>query len=134
MKEQDRIKQEKDDCAWVVSTEQGRRFMWKILSHCGVYRDIETAGGENEAFKQIGRRQVGLHLLGLISDASEDQIFNMMKEAKQRSIEEKIYHERETRKSGATVNDTTIESIIGSASTTDANVFQQYNIGGEPIF
>lgn len=92
MDEKEKIAQDRSDVEWVTSTEQGRRFLWKVLSHCGVYHDFN--GAQEDMLKQIGKRQVGLYLLGIISDASEDRIFEMMREAKNRSIEEKIHHER----------------------------------------
>ena len=118
------IQRDRLDVEWITSTEQGRRFMWRLLSYCGVYRDIEGSG--NDMLKQIGRRQVGLYILGLVADASEDRIFDMMREAKERSIEEKLHYERANRD-----NDTrtisTVDDIIGGVDT---------NIGGgsEGIF
>jgi hypothetical protein len=88
-KEKDR--QDRDDISWIMSTIQGRRFVWRMLSHCGVYRGHE--GDSEQVMKQEGRRQAGLFLLGIISDASEDHVFDMMKEAKQQSIEEKIKYD-----------------------------------------
>jgi hypothetical protein len=105
------ITRDRSDVEWATSTEQGRRLMWNILSHCGIYRDIE--GSSDEMLKQVGRRQVGLYLLGLISDASEDRIFDMMREAKNRSIEEKLEYERTIRSKDGT----TIDDIIGEFPT-----------------
>jgi hypothetical protein len=123
MDSKDIIKRDRDDIEWVTSTEQGRRAMWKILSYCGVYRDIEGSG--NDMLKQIGRRQVGLYLLGLISDASEDRIFEMMKEAKERSIEEKLEYERNNRDTNSK-HISTIDNIIGGVDT--------FSGGSEGIF
>lgn len=119
MDSKDIIKRDRDDIEWITSTEQGRRAMWKLLSYCGVYRDIEGSG--NDMLKQIGRRQVGLYILGLISDASEDRIFEMMKEAKERSIEEKMHYERSNRDTTSRNIDTTGSTIgdIDSASGID---------------
>jgi len=99
---------DRGDVDWVTSTEQGRRFYWRILSHCGIYRDIE--GTDVEMHKQLGRRQVGLHLLALVSDVSEDRLFKMMQEAKNRAIEEKINHDNYNRNTGS------IDHIIGSST------------------
>jgi hypothetical protein len=95
MTEKEKLIQERTDAEWVISTSQGRRFMWRLLSDCGIYKDYH--GSQDEIFKQIGRRQIGLHLLGIISDASEDRLFEMMREAKTRSTEEKIQYERANR-------------------------------------
>ena len=62
----------KDNLRWVSSTEQGRSFMWEVLSYCGVYQDI--AGESNDVSKQLGKRQVGLHILGLLADVDDEII------------------------------------------------------------
>lgn len=83
---------ERTDLEVVMATPSGRRVMWRILSHCGIYRDIEGVG--ESAFKQIGRRQVGLHLLNILSDASEDRLEEMMREARNQAKQEKEEYER----------------------------------------
>jgi hypothetical protein len=105
MSEKEKIKLERSDVEWSTSTEQGRRFLWNIMSYCGIYRDIE--GNSEDMMKQIGRRQVGLYLLGLITDESEDRYIEMMREAKNRAIEEKIK------------NDNTNNSDTGTSSELD---------------
>jgi pimeloyl-CoA synthetase len=124
MSEKEKIQQERSDVEWVTSTEQGRRFLWKILSHCGIYRDIE--GNSDEMLKQIGRRQAGLYLLGLITDESEDRFIEMMREAKNRAIEEKIKHDN-ANNSDTDSNGTSseLDSIIGDSSSAS---------GSNPIF
>jgi hypothetical protein len=62
--------------------------------------------------KQIGRRQVGLYILGLVADASEDRIFDMMREAKERSIEEKLHYERTNRDNESRAI-STVDDILG---------------------
>jgi len=81
--------QEKLDIQTVMSTENGRRFLWRLLANCGIYRDIE--GDTTQMLKQIGRRQSGLYLLSIISEADEESTFRMMKEAKYRDEEEKRF-------------------------------------------
>lgn len=95
MTEKEKLIQDRVAVEWVLSTPQGRRFVWRILSDCGIYKDYQ--GSNDEVFKQIGRRQIGLHLLSIISDASEDRLFEMMREAKTRSAEERIEYERANR-------------------------------------
>jgi hypothetical protein len=124
MTEKELQDQNRSDCEWVTSTEQGRRFMWSILSHCGIYRDIE--GDSTDMLKQVGRRQVGLHLLALISDASEDRIFDMMREAKQRSIQEKLENERRNQ-----TNRNNIDDIIGNGELPSYSINTS---GSEPDF
>jgi hypothetical protein len=108
------IQRDRLDVEWITSTEQGRRFMWRLLSYCGVYRDIEGSG--NDMLKQIGRRQVGLYILGLVADASEDRIFDMMREAKERSIEEKLHYERTNRDNESRAI-STVDDILGGVDS-----------------
>jgi hypothetical protein len=131
------------DTQWVTSTEQGRRFLWEFLSFCGIYHDIE--GTDNQIFKQIGRRQAGLHLLSLISNASPEKLKQMMDEANQRDIEEKIKYDRTNRKhSNTELNDTGGSPATSSndADTSDylADLvgelpsYSDDTLGGGPIF
>jgi pimeloyl-CoA synthetase len=115
MSEKEKIQLERSDVEWVTSTEQGRRFLWKLLSHCGIYRDIE--GDSDEMIKQIGRRQVGLYLLGLITDESEDRFIEMMREAKNRAIEEKIKNDNANRNT----SDDDFNDPIGSYDSGSGN-------------
>jgi len=108
----DREKELRDrsDIEWVLSSPSGRRTLWRLLSHCGIYRDIEGQG--DTVFKQIGRRQVGLYLLQVISDASEERLEEMMREARNEAKEEKLKYERDNR--DTTVNDAgIIDEFVG---------------------
>jgi len=111
MSEKEKIKLERSDVEWSTSTEQGRRFLWNLMSYCGIYRDIE--GNSDDMLKQIGRRQVGLYLLSLITDESEDRYIEMMREAKNRAIEEKIKNDNTSDDSSGTSSDNTIDDIVG---------------------
>lgn len=81
-----RREQEQLDIQSVMETENGRRFIWRLLSYCGIYRDIE--GDQVQMLKQIGRRQAGLHILAIISESAEESVFKMMREAQYRDEEE----------------------------------------------
>ena len=78
------------DIEAVMGSEHGRRFVWRILEYCGIYRDIE--GDSPDMLKQLGNRQTGLYILGIISDVCEDQVFKMMKEAKNKAKTEEEYY------------------------------------------
>lgn len=86
----------------VSKTEQGRRVIWDLLSFCGVYSDL--AGESNDVFKQLGKREVGLHLLGLLADIDDEIIFDMMRESKIRATIEEIENERSNNGSTASSN------------------------------
>lgn len=73
---------ERDDVEFVLSTKQGRGFLWRVLSLCGVYQDINTDSTEEMA-RKLGQRSIGLLLMQIIGDVDQDKLFLMMKEAKQ---------------------------------------------------
>jgi hypothetical protein len=112
--DKEKLMRDKTDLEWVLSTPQGRRVLWSLLSHCGIYRDIEGQG--DAVFKQIGRRQVGLHLLQTISDASEDRLEEMMREARNEAKEEKLKYERANKQQSI---DTYIDGELPEFSTGD---------------
>lgn len=45
------------DFKWLMSDERGRRFMWQLLSECGMYRDPMT--GNSQTFYNLGQQRVG---------------------------------------------------------------------------
>jgi hypothetical protein len=71
-----------NDIAWVLSTPNGRRFLWRYLEMCGLYRTSFT--GSSETFYLEGMRNIGLKLLADITETSPEQYLLMMKEAKER--------------------------------------------------
>jgi hypothetical protein len=83
-----RLQRERVDLQTIMGMETGRRLIWRLLTYCGVYKDIEGEGPN--ADRQIGMRRVGLYMLGEIGDASEENMFQMMKEAKVRAEAERF--------------------------------------------
>lgn len=93
---EEKIEQDKRNSVhWVMSTPIGRRFIWDTLSYCGVYHDI--AGEASMVARGLGKREVGLYLLGITSDVDEELVFTMMREAKDRAIEQEIKDDNERR-------------------------------------
>jgi hypothetical protein len=87
---------EKLDITNIMDKENGRRFIWRLLEYSGIYHDVDVSL-ELSMAKQLGRRQAGLHLLTLISEVSEDEVFKMMKEAKNRAtLKERYYGNQNT--------------------------------------
>ena len=84
--EKQKLQQQADDIKFIMESENGRRFIWRMLEYCGIYRDIEGTG--HEADRQIGKRRAGLYLLGIVSDTQETEVFEMMKEARNRKADE----------------------------------------------
>ena len=87
-----RESQQRHDLEWVMSTEQGRRFMWRLLSECMMFHDIQGDG--HVAFRQIGRRQVGLFITDLITQNMPDMYMLMMTEHQRTLNEERLENER----------------------------------------
>lgn len=87
-------REERNDVEAVLSTENGRRFVWRVLSFCGVYQDIHTDSIE-ETGRKLGMRATGLWLMQIIGDANQDMLFQMMKEASIRDHEIQMLYDRE---------------------------------------
>jgi hypothetical protein len=83
---EERLRMDITDILTVMHTENGRRFLWRLLCYCGIYRDVE--GSNTDILKQLGKKQVGLYLLSILTDADDEQVFTMMREAKMRDREE----------------------------------------------
>lgn len=86
MTQEEREKQKRDDVKWVLSTQQGRRFVWDLLGACGLYRAQE--GDSDSRTIQEGARRIGLHILGTITDADELLYVQMQLESRNRTLEE----------------------------------------------
>lgn len=81
------------DILWILSDPRGRRFFWRYLGICGVFRQSFT--GNSTTFFNEGERNVGLKLLSDLNDARPEAYIEMMKEAKNKEINES---EPETKK------------------------------------
>lgn len=69
-----------DICA-LLSTREGRRFIWRYLGKCGVFTTSFHNSGSVTAYNE-GGRNIGLMLLADVNDASPDAYLTMMKENK----------------------------------------------------
>lgn len=71
---------ELNDLRHVLQSDQGRRFMWRVLSHCRVFESI----WHNSALihHNAGRQDVGHYLMAEIVEADENLFLQMMKESK----------------------------------------------------
>jgi hypothetical protein len=75
---------ELDDVKWILSTPQGRRFMWRYLGECGVFKSSFV--GQFQTFFNEGERNVGLKLLADVNDAHPEAYVTMMKEARKDNV------------------------------------------------
>lgn len=65
----------------VLSSQNGRRFLWMLLSFCGIYQDIHTDDPREDA-RRLGQRSVGLWLLQELEKVDSEQVLKMMREGK----------------------------------------------------
>ena len=71
---------ELEDIAFVLSTPQGRRFYWRLLTRCGIFRSSYT--GDNQTFYNEGERNIGLLLMAELNEADPDAYLKMLKESR----------------------------------------------------
>ncbi len=61
----------------ILKTEAGRRFMWRYLDECGVFRSSYDASGSKVYFNE-GMRNIGNQLLADITEASPEVFAQMI--------------------------------------------------------
>lgn len=71
-----------NDVRHVLSSVQGRRFVWMILDMAGVYRSSFT--GNSSTFFNEGARNIGLRVLSDVMDAKPEAFLQMQQEDKKR--------------------------------------------------
>ena len=77
---------ELDDVATILEMRSGRRFFWRLLSECGLYRTSMT--GNNTTFFNEGMRNIGLKFMADVQEFP-DLYLKMMKESREPVEEEK---------------------------------------------
>lgn len=83
-----RRQREQDDLRMVLSTESGRRFMWRLISYCGVFES--RWDGSSRIHMTEGQRVVGLHLMDEILEADSSLMVMMQTEAIRRAENESL--------------------------------------------
>jgi len=88
---QRRRDRELNDLRAVLATAEGRRAIWRLLEHCGVNRSSydPSQRGDSTVFRE-GARNVGLFLMAEITDADEEALVTMMREARARAQSEAL--------------------------------------------
>lgn len=71
--------QEHNDMLFVLNSEQGRRVLWRILSHGGLYRSPYHHSGSQQNIN-IGMGEVSRWLLGQIVGVDEQKWLQMQTE------------------------------------------------------
>lgn len=78
-KQELRAHREAEDFRWIVSTPQGRRFVWEMLAQAGVFRSVFSADALVMAYNE-GNRVAGLKLLVKLMNVAPKAHEMMMKE------------------------------------------------------
>lgn len=74
------------DVRWLLADPRGRRFFWRYLEQCGVFRTSFT--GSSETFFREGARNVGLAMMADLEEADPQAYVTMLTEAKAAEAEE----------------------------------------------
>jgi hypothetical protein len=74
--------QELADFAELMALPAGRRFMWRVLDKCGVYRSSFRTSSEMGFLE--GQRNIGLMLLHELHETCPERYIEMITEAKER--------------------------------------------------
>jgi len=69
---------ELDDLRMVLETKQGRRLLWRLMTHCRVFESIYHASAL--IHYNAGMQDVGHFLLAEITSASSGALMTMMQE------------------------------------------------------
>lgn len=70
-----------DDLASVMSTRQGRRFVWQLIDVCGLWRLSFTPSRRTTEYME-GQRSIALMLWGRLQDACPELMTTMLEEHK----------------------------------------------------
>ncbi len=73
---------ELEETKWVLSSKQGRRFLWRWLGKCWVCSLSFNQNNSIMSFNE-GKRSVGNELLADINESASESFFTMMKENKE---------------------------------------------------
>lgn len=76
-------KKELADMRLILETDHGRRFVWRYLEACHVFGSVFNNSGSVTYFNE-GRRDVGLKLMADVTEANDEALIVMMREAKER--------------------------------------------------
>jgi hypothetical protein len=132
-----REERKRQDYQDILENETVRRVLWDVLCECGVYNDIAPLSPE-EVHRQLGRRSIGLALLARITDASEEALLQMSKEAKLIAKNQELEDERDEYERANTIDTTSGgydpgTSTPGNAARVELNDFIGADSSSGPV-
>lgn len=75
------------DLKYLMQSQQGRRFFWRLLNHCSVYESIFNTNALTQSHNS-GRQDVGHFLMAEIVTASPDDYLKMQNEQQIKAVKE----------------------------------------------
>jgi DNA-binding GntR family transcriptional regulator len=88
-KEKDRRAQELQDLKDLLASAAGRRVIWRMLAHCGVFASTYDHSGSRSAYNS-GMQDTGHFILAEVNEADPDAFTKMMIEDRQAQRREAI--------------------------------------------
>lgn len=85
IKEEIRRDDELNDLRSILSNKEGRRFVWGLLTQCGVFK-VSYVGNANDTIFNEGKRNIGLKLLQDVTTANPDLYLKMAKESEEGTL------------------------------------------------
>jgi hypothetical protein len=73
------IENEDADLHWLLSSERGRKLMWRALEETGLFQSVFDENHPAMSFRE-GKRNLGLKLLSTINRANSDLFLSMLEE------------------------------------------------------
>lgn len=70
---------ELEEIKQLLSTSYGRRFLWRVLTQCGMFKTL-SVHTEHEMSIQSGKRDMGLWLVNEINDADKNGYIKLIQE------------------------------------------------------
>ena len=68
-----------EDVKSILKTPSGRRYFWRLLSKCGIFRNSFSLNSNQTAFSE-GKRDIGLDMLNEINEADITAFAKMQNE------------------------------------------------------
>lgn len=75
--------QQLDDLNSILNTEGGRRFLWRVLDHLGVFKSVFEPN--SRIAYNAGLQDAGHFILAEIVEAQPEALLTMMKESQERA-------------------------------------------------
>lgn len=80
-REKQRREREENDLRVVLSSPEGRRFLWRLIGECGVFASVCRDGFGDFVVFRSGQQDVGHKLQAWILEANEGAYLTMQREA-----------------------------------------------------